>query len=102
MVPVGRVDPLSGGASSIRIALQAHKERAARRIVDVANEPVIAAAASIEEIALAYGFRVFGKATCEFACGSGHYSALQTKRDSPFGRVPRCSVPGEGYSAAMS
>ena len=72
MFAVSAVSPFAACALAGERAFEPHIEAAARMIVDVADDPVIAASTAVREIMLANGLDMFGEAARQSSGGAFH------------------------------
>ena len=71
MLARGGVAPLAGRAFARTWAAQANVERASRRVPDIADDPIMAAAAAIGEVMPTDPFGLFGQQAREFGGRGG-------------------------------
>ena len=75
----GGISPFAGGAAARRIAIQAHKHRAARGVPDIADLPIVADATAVGEIVTAYRLRLAREAICQVSCISPCHAAARSE-----------------------
>ena len=70
------IGPFAGGA--LRRVLEPHEHRAARGIVDIADQPVPPLALAIGEVVTAHRLGLAREAVCQFGGVAGHHAASRS------------------------
>jgi hypothetical protein len=91
MLAGGGIDPLSGGAFARHIANQSHKHGAASGVLDIADQPIVAATPAVREIVTAYRLRLTRESICQVSdmLPHGHAAVRSETRRSEWYRISR-------------